>query len=258
MRGPSVVECRSIQKTYPTAEGGFLAVDGFDLTVGEGEFLCLVGPSGCGKTTILKMLAGLLDPTAGEIQFADGAAHRSLVFQEDALFPWMTVAENVAIGLSQSEEDGQGRAAATARFVDTVGLARFANRYPHELSGGMRQRVNLARALVSAPRLLLMDEPFRSLDAQTRLLLQEELLRLWQRTRQEVLFVTHDIEEAILLGDRVVVMSGNPGRIVADLPIDLQRPRDLTGRAHPDLAEMKWTIWKLLKEDARERLSAHA
>ena len=258
MTRPPVLECRSVSKSYDTADGEFLAVDGVDIAVAEGEFLCLVGPSGCGKTTVLKMLADLIEPTSGEIQFADGGVHRSLVFQEDALFPWMTVAENVAIGLSRGTHDAAERAVATGVFVDTVGLTDFADRYPHELSGGMRQRVNLARAMVSQPRLLLMDEPFRSLDAQTRLLLHEELLRLWQLTRQEVVFVTHDIEEAILLGDRVLVMSGNPGRIVADMTIDLDRPRDLTGRAHPDLAELKWTIWKLLKEDAWARLSAHA
>ena len=177
------------------------------------------------------------------------------MFQEHGLYPWMTVRDNVAFGM---EMQGSGRTEsrrAADEFIAKVGLSQFALSHPHELSGGMRQRVNLARALLADPQMLLMDEPFASVDAQTRLVLQEELLRIFTQERREVFFITHDIEEAILLSDRVLVMSGNPGRILEEIPIPLKRPRDLTGRAHNELAEIKWTIWKTISDEVRRSLS---
>ena len=225
----------------------------------EHEFLSIVGPSGCGKTTLLKIIAQLIEPTAGSLRFGhdqqNGRLRGAVVFQEQGLYPWMTVRDNVAFGL---EMQGKGRAEsrqAAEQFIAKVGLARFSLSYPHELSGGMRQRVNLARALLADPQMLLMDEPFGSLDAQTRLVLQEELLRIFTRERREVIFITHDIEEAILLSDRVLVMSGNPGRILEEVRLPLERPRDLTGRAHPELAEIKWSIWKTISDEVRRSLS---
>ena len=235
-----------------------MALQDVTFDVKKHEFLSIVGPSGCGKTTLLKIIAELIEPTGGILRFGrhqNGRLRGAVVFQEHGLYPWMTVRDNVAFGM---EMQGSGRAEsrqAADHFIAKVGLSQFALSHPHELSGGMRQRVNLARALLADPQMLLMDEPFGSLDAQTRLVLQEELLRIFTRERREVIFITHDIEEAILLSDRVLVMSGNPGRILEEIPIPLKRPRDLTGRAHGELAEIKWTIWKTISDEVRRSLS---
>ena len=235
-----------------------MALQDVTFDVNKHEFLSIVGPSGCGKTTLLKIIAELTEPTGGTLRFGrhqNGRLRGAVVFQEHGLYPWMTVRDNVAFGM---EMQGSGRTEsrqAADQFIAKVGLSQFALSHPHELSGGMRQRVNLARALLADPQMLLMDEPFGSLDAQTRLVLQEELLRIFTHERREVLFITHDIEEAILLSDRVLVMSGNPGRILEEIPIPLKRPRDLTGRAHSELAEIKWTIWKTISDEVRRSLS---
>jgi len=235
-----------------------VALQDVTFDVNKHEFLSIVGPSGCGKTTLLKIIAELTEPTGGTLRFGrhqNGRLRGAVVFQEHGLYPWMTVRDNVAFGM---EMQGSGRTEsrqAADQFIAKVGLSQFALSHPHELSGGMRQRVNLARALLADPQMLLMDEPFGSLDAQTRLVLQEELLRIFTHERREVLFITHDIEEAILLSDRVLVMSGNPGRILEEIPIPLKRPRDLTGRAHSELAEIKWTIWKTISDEVRRSLS---
>ncbi len=251
-------ECQHLHKIYRTRNGPIPALEDVSFRVEDQEFLCIVGPSGCGKTTLLKLIAGLLEPTSGQITFdgqpADGRPRCALVFQEHGLFPWMTVLDNAAFGLEMRGVDRQERHDRAQAFISRVGLGPFANCYPHELSVGMRQRVAIARAFVCDPQMLLMDEPFGSLDAQTRLVLQEELLRIWKEYRKQVVYVTHDIEEAILLGDRVLVMTGRPGGIREDITIPLARPRDLRAGEQHDVAEIKWHIWEILKDEVRKSL----
>ena len=227
---PPAVEVRGLSHRYERGgrhSDALLALDGVDLSVGEGEFVSLVGPSGCGKSTLLRAVAGLLAPTDGALQVLDGdpleaqRAHAfGLVSQDAGLLPWRSVEGNVRLSLELT-----GRQADVPALLERVGIARFARYRPHELSGGMRQRVALARALAHGPRLLLMDEPFGALDELSREAMRLELLRIWERDRISVLFVTHSIREAVLLSDRVVVMSGSPGRIRDDVAIDLDRPR---------------------------------
>ena len=251
-------DCQQVSKAYRTRNGAIVALDDVTFHVGEREFVCIVGPSGCGKTTLLKIIAGLLEPTSGQLIFSSptpaGRPRSAMVFQDHGLYPWMTVLDNVAFGLKmQGVERGERNERALA-FIARVGLARFANNYPHELSVGMGQRVGIARAFVAGPQMLLMDDPFGSLDAQTKLVLEEELLRIWREHQKLVVYVTHDIEEAVLLGDRVLVMTGRPGRIREDIPIPFRRPRDLSTREQADVAEIKWHIWRTLKEEVRESL----
>lgn len=202
--------------------GAVPALAEVNLTVRRGEFVCLVGPSGCGKTSLLRILAGLATPTAGVAQVAGRVA---MVFQGQSLFPWLTAVENVAYGLQIAGVPRAERQARAMEQLQRVGLERFARAYPRALSGGMQQRVNIARALAVEPDVLLMDEPFGSLDEQTRILMQEQLVTLWQGSGATALFVTHSVDEAVAMGDRVCVMSARPGRIILDLPIDLPRPR---------------------------------
>jgi len=255
---PTGFECQHLCKAYQTRNGVVPALEDVTFGVGEQEFICIVGPSGCGKTTLLKLIAGLLEPTSGRIIFAveppDGRLRSALVFQEHGLFPWMSVLDNVAFGLEMQGVRRLERRRRARAFIEQVGLASFANSYPHELSVGMSQRVGIARAFVADAPILLMDEPFGSLDAQTKLVLREELLRLWKDDQKLVVYVTHDIEEAVLLGDRVLVMTGRPGSIREDIPIPLGRPRDLSAREQPEVTEIKWHIWKMLKEEVRKSL----
>lgn len=250
---------QELTKTYSTRTGPILALDHVSTQIGAHEFVCLVGPSGCGKSTLLRLVADLEQPSSGRIRFGaapiGGNIHAAMVFQEHGLFPWMTVLANMAFGLEMQGVARRPREERAREMLETLGLDGFADRYPHELSGGMRQRVGIARAWLSDAHMLLMDEPFGALDAQTRLLLQEELLRLWKAQRKTVLYVTHDIEEAILLGDRVLVMSGRPGRILEDISIPLERPRRLLGAGSSDteatVTELRWHIWSKLKAEAR-------
>jgi NitT/TauT family transport system ATP-binding protein len=217
-----------------------------------------VGPSGCGKTTLLRLVAGLIEPTRGTIEFGatttNGAIRTAMVFQEHGLFPWMSVVDNVAFGLERERLARESRRARAREFIERVGLARFADSYPHELSVGMRQRVGIARAFVANPQILLMDEPFGSLDAQTKLVLQEELLRLWTVRQKAVVYVTHDIEEAVLLGDRILVMSGRPGRVREEIHVPISRPRDLLDRDRPAVQDIRRHVWGLLESDVRHSL----
>ena len=229
---------------YALAGGALLALDGIDLVVRPGEFVSLVGPSGCGKSTLLRLASGLLRPQQGAVRTlgvapeAAAAAHAiGLVTQQPGLLPWRTVAANVALPL-QLAGDGRRAAARVGELLARVGMSSFARAYPHELSGGMLQRVALARALAHRPRLLLMDEPFGALDELAREELRRELLRIWERERVSVLFVTHAVREAVLLSDRVVVLSARPGRVVADIAIDLPRPRDDAIEATPAFAQL--------------------
>jgi NitT/TauT family transport system ATP-binding protein len=250
--------CQDLYKEYQSRNNVIPALENVSFRVREQEFVCIVGPSGCGKTTLLKLIAGLLEPSSGRIVFGSELPYdqprSALVFQEHGLFPWMSVLDNVAFGL---EMQGVGRLERRDRaraFIEKVGLAPFAHSYPHELSVGMRQRVGIARAFVADPQILLMDEPFSSLDAQTRLVLQEELLRIWRDHKKLVVYVTHDIEEAVLLGDRVLVMTGRPGSIREEIPIPLPRPRALSAREQPEVMEIKWHIWKMLEDEVRKTL----
>ncbi len=245
-----------IRMVYQGSAGPVHALDPISFRMEAGEFVCLVGPSGCGKSTLLKILAGLIRPSGGEVRFdgEEGPLSNALVFQEHSLFPWMTVQENVAFGL---EMQGVGRAERNRRALDflrQVGLSAFGKHFPHELSVGMSQRAAIARAVLSDPQLLLMDEPFSALDAQSRLVLQEELLHIWKMHRKTVLFVTHDIGEAVLLGDRVMVMSGRPGRIQMDIQIPLGRPRDLHDLDQPEVRQIEWRIWKAIEGEVRQNL----
>lgn len=250
--------CHHVSKVYPSRNGGIPALEDVSFSVDEAEFVCIVGPSGCGKSTLLKLLAGLIEPTSGELHFTDepaaGGLRNALVFQEHGLFPWMTVLDNVAFGLEMQGIARKERCAGALEILEQVGIAGFARHFPHELSVGMRQRAAIARALLADPPLLLMDEPFSALDAQSRLVLQEELLRIWRSHQKMVVFVTHDIEEAALLGDRVLVMTGRPGRIQREFRVPLGRPRDLHDRDQPEFRELKWSIWKVIEQEVRRGL----
>jgi NitT/TauT family transport system ATP-binding protein len=250
-------ECRDVSVRFDGRNGGLAALEDVSFAVDDGEFVCVVGPSGCGKTTLLKVIAGLLRPDAGEVAFAGpaGRPRNALVFQEHGVFPWMSVLDNVAFGLEMQGVGRRERRERALAFIESVGLGAFAGSWPHELSVGMRQRVGIARAFVSDVDLLLLDEPFGSLDAQTRRVLQEDLLRLWRDHRKLVVFVTHDIEEAILLGDRVLVMSGRPGRVLEDIPIPLVRPRGTGAREESAAREIRWHIWRRLEGDVRRDLA---
>jgi NitT/TauT family transport system ATP-binding protein len=225
-----------------------VAIEKMDLDIPEGQFVTIVGPSGCGKSTFAKIVNGLLPATHGTVEVrkaANGRDH-SMVFQDSSLFPWYSVLSNVAYGLvcqGVSKKEAQERAMPLIRLV---GLDGFEQKYPYQLSGGMQQRANLARALTVDPELLIMDEPFAALDAQTRELMQAELLRIWNASNKTVLFITHQIDEAIFLSDRVVVMSARPGRIIADIAIDLPRPRELRVKRTPEFVAYEEKIWNLI------------
>lgn len=232
-----------------------LALNGVDLEVRPNEFLCVIGPSGCGKTTLLRIAASLTDIDEGTVQ-VDGEAvtrpgpERSMVFQQFGLFPWKTVLENVKFPLLVRNMDKQAATDTAKRHLATVGLDRFLESHPHQLSGGMQQRVGLARALATDPEILLMDEPFGAIDAQTREYMQEELLRLWSESKKTVIFITHDIDEAVLMADRIVVLTRGPGQVRATVDVDLPRPRwDYDVRGHPRFAEVRRDLWAMLRQD---------
>jgi len=249
----------SISMVYSQRGRRFVALRDISLDIEAGEFISLVGASGCGKTTLLRVVDGLVAPTHGEV-LVDGARvtrpgpDRGFVFQQDALFPWRTVLNNIIFGL---EVQGRAKHEALVRadaLVRLVGLGGFEHHYPHELSGGMRQRANLARALTIDPDILLMDEPFAALDAQTREIMQAELLRIWRSDRKTVMFVTHQIDEAVYLADRVVVMTSRPGQIKAVLDVDIPRPRDLSVKRTPRFLELVDAIWKMIEEEVKAAL----
>ena len=233
-------------------EDGTSALDEISLEIPEGQFAAVLGPSGCGKTTLLRILAGLEEPTSGRVEITAGNGRRdrmALVFQEQSIFPWMRVRENVAVGLQGL---GLDRASARAKIdeqIDLVGLHGFADAYPHQLSGGMKQRVAIARAFASERSVLLMDEPFAALDEQTKIGLHGELLRIWERTRKTVVFITHGIEESVVLADCVYVMTARPGRIHARVDLPFARPRDVIAlRGDPAFGRLVVEIWGLLRE----------
>jgi NitT/TauT family transport system ATP-binding protein len=234
-----------------------IVLDGISLTVAAGEFVCIVGPSGCGKTTFLRIIGGLEMADEGGIAIDGQAvrrpgADRGFVFQADSLLPWRRVLGNARIGLEINGRNDPKELSLTSKLVDLVGLKGFETYFPRQLSGGMRQRVNLARALTIDPQVLLMDEPFSGLDAQTREIMQTELLRIWSEGRKTVLFITHQIDEAVYLADRVVVFGRRPGRVQDIVEIDLPRPRELSIKRDPRFAPLVDRIWKRIENDVRE------
>jgi ABC-type nitrate/sulfonate/bicarbonate transport system ATPase subunit len=249
------IELRGVWKEFTKGDRSVLAVEGVDLAVRPNEFTVLLGPSGCGKSTLLNLVAGFELPTRGEL-VANGrpvtapGPERAVVFQEPALFPWLSVYENVVFGpKTQGRAPAEYRARAE-KILEQVGLAGFGAHFPAELSGGMKQRVGIARVLVMEPEVLLMDEPFGSLDAQTRTLMQELLLGVWERHHQTVLFITHDIEEALLLADTVCVMTARPGRIKNRIAVRLPRPRPIEVTTSPEFNELKRELLALIREES--------
>jgi NitT/TauT family transport system ATP-binding protein len=250
--------CRDIGLDYRARNGTVTALEGVTFQQRDEEFICIVGPSGCGKTTLLKIVAGLLRPSRGDVVFDRPRNGKrplnSLVFQEHGVFPWMSVLDNAAFGLELQGVSKRERRERARAFLEPFGLGGFAASYPHQLSVGMRQRVGIARAFLADPYMLLMDEPFGSLDAMTKRVLQKELLRIWGEHKKLVLYVTHDIDEAVLLGDRVLVMTGRPGRIRADIPVPLRRPREMGDRDLAEIVVIKERIWRILEEEVRRGL----
>ncbi|NMC11105.1 MAG: ABC transporter ATP-binding protein [Methanothrix sp.] len=229
----ALLEIKGLNKLFSSDGKEMEALHNINLSIEENEFVCFIGPSGCGKTTLLRIIAGLEEPSSGTVTLAGDpikgpGPERGMVFQEYSLFPWRTVLDNVVFGLELKGVPAAERQAKGRQYLKMVGLERFEARYPHELSGGMKQRVAIARALVNDPRAILMDEPFGALDAQTRNIMQSELLRIWEEKRKTVVFVTHSVDEAIYLADRIVIMSARPGRIKDIIEIHLPRPRNRT------------------------------
>ena len=251
-RRGAAIEIEALRKVYAGAQSETVAIDRVDLRIEAGEFVCIVGPSGCGKSTLLRILAGLETQTEGAIKVAsDGwAVQNAMVFQDSGLFPWMTVEANVGFGLMTR---GVARSEIDARVdgaLKLVGLTKFRRHYPHQLSGGMRQRGAIARAFVTDPAMLLMDEPFAALDAQNRAILQDELVRMWEETGKTVVYITHSIEEALMLGDRTVIMTAHPGRIKKIVDVPFARPRniiELSGT--PEFGALKVEIWRVLEDE---------
>jgi NitT/TauT family transport system ATP-binding protein len=253
---------RDLVKEFESSGSSTVAIDGISLDVEDGEFVCLVGPSGCGKTTLLRIVAGLEQCSSGtlHVERSQGSARplNAMVFQESSLFPWLTVMDNAAFGLEMRGLPRAEREALTRPILDMVGLTGFFKHYPHQLSGGMRQRVSLARAFANDSEILLMDEPFAALDAQNKLILQEELLRIWETHRKTVLFITHSIDEAIALGDRVVVMGASPGRIMEEMRVEFPRPRAIAElKAQPKFGAMELHIWRTLESEVRKARQVH-
>jgi ABC-type nitrate/sulfonate/bicarbonate transport system ATPase subunit len=256
MSGPTLL-VDGVARVFPNRRGGAptVALQPIDLTVAENDFITLLGPSGCGKSTLLRIVAGLDQPSAGRVLLAGRAvtgpgADRGMVFQSYTLFPWLTVADNIAFGLRERGVPRSERLDIVAAYVAKVGLSGFEGHYPKQLSGGMQQRTAIARALANDPEILLLDEPFGALDNQTRALMQELLLGIWERERKTVLFVTHDIEEAIFLASRVVVMTARPGRIKAEVAVDLPHPRHYTMKTSPDFSALKARLTEEIRVEA--------
>ena len=233
---------------------GFTAIDQVTLDIGAGEFFVIVGPSGCGKTTLLRILAGLEQPSEGSftVKTTPGSKRpeNAMVFQGDSLFPWMTVWDNAAYGLRMRRASAAHIKEVVGHYLDRTGLTRFAKSYPHQLSGGMRQRVSIARAFANDPEILLMDEPFSALDAQNKLLLQEELLRIWEEHKKTVVFITHSVDEAVILGDRIMVMTAHPGRVKSLVKVPLPRPRSVMELQRDAVfGNLVHEIWSKLRDE---------
>lgn len=247
------ISVRNLNKFFHTNSGLVTALDNISLSIGNGEFFCIVGPSGCGKTTLLRILAGLDDHSSGNIFIKKTHENRpinSMVFQEQSIFPWMTVIDNVSYGLRMRNIPKKERYEIAEHYIEMIGLSKFTHAYPSQLSGGMKQRVSVARAFANDPEILLMDEPFGALDEQNRILLQQELLRIWEESRKTTVFITHSIDEALCLGDRVMVMTANPGKVKTIINIDLPRPRNISDiRTSLQYNQLFQSIWLILRDE---------
>jgi len=254
----SKIEARQVRRVFATKAGEIEALGPLDMSVAEGEFVCIVGPSGCGKSTLLRVIGGLINPTVGQVQIAHaGPASKavSIVFQDYSIYPWKTVEGNIRLGLDIAKMSRAETNARVERWLMRMGLQKFRKAYPDTLSGGMRQRVSLARALVTEPEVLLMDEPFAALDAQMRAVMQEELLAICQADQRTVVFVTHGLDEAILLADRVFVMSARPGKLIGTYDVPFPRPRTPDLRGTEEFAHLENEIWDLLRTEVNRDLT---
>jgi NitT/TauT family transport system ATP-binding protein len=251
------IEANDLTKVYPSRNGPMCALRDFSLRVEEGEFVCIVGPSGCGKSTFLRILGGLITPSSGRVELFprdEKTPLQNIVFQEYAIFPWKTVLDNVAFGLEMRGVSRTERREIARDWVKKVGLAKFADAYPHQLSGGMKQRVSIARAFANDPEILLMDEPLGALDAQTRAILQGELVRLWEDSRKTVVYITHSIEESVLLGDRIVLMTAHPGTYKTEFAVPFARPRSFALTSAPEFARLSYAIWQELEVEVKRTM----
>lgn len=253
----SMISVEQVSKSF----GSFKALDGVDLKVRKGEFLVLLGASGCGKSTMLNLIAGFEEATSGRVVVngrvvTDVDPHCGMVFQQYALFPWLSVLENVAFGLKMKGLDLKERTKIAMRYIEMVGLKDFVNAYPKALSGGMRQRVSIARVLANDPDVILLDEPFAALDAMTRQVLQEELLQIYEKSGKTIVFITHSIDEALMLSTRMIIMSARPGRIVCDIDNDLPMPRDAAVQLTPRFNELKSQIWSIVQSEVLRSMEA--
>jgi NitT/TauT family transport system ATP-binding protein len=247
----TAIRIRDLRKTF----GQLIAIDGVSVEIAHGEFFMIVGPSGCGKTTLLHILAGLDSVTSGTIEIETPNSQRpvnSMIFQGDSIFPWMTVWDNAAYGLKMRRVSPSLIKDVVGHYLARTGLTRFAKYYPHQLSGGMRQRASIARAFANDPEILLMDEPFSALDAQNKLLLQEELLRIWEEHKKTVVFITHSVDEAVFLGDRIMVMTAQPGKVKTFVAVPLPRPRNIMElQKSPEYGALIAHIWSSLREEVQ-------
>ena len=252
-KGQPFLEIKNVAKTYGSVRGDVPALSDINLAIRSCEFISSLGPSGCGKTTLLRILAGLETVTAGVIEIETPTSSRpasSMIFQGDSIFPWMTVWDNAAYGLKMRRVPSSTVKEVVGHYLARTGLTRFAKYYPHQLSGGMRQRVSIARAFANDPEILLMDEPFSALDAQNKLLLQEELLHIWEEHKKTVVFITHSVDEAVFLGDRIMVMTAQPGKVKTFVPVPLARPRNIMElQKMPQYGELIAHIWSSLREE---------
>ena len=255
------ISLKNIGKEFVSRTGHTVALQDINLNIFAGEFFCIVGPSGCGKTTLLRILAGLENASSGVIDLKRTDANRplnSMVFQEQSVFPWMSVRDNVAYGLRLRGVPKQVRNALANQYIDMIGLSKFADAYPHQLSGGMKQRVSVARAFANDPEILLMDEPFGALDEQNRIILQQELIRIWEESKKTTVFITHSIDEALCLGDRILLLSANPGSVKEIIPVDIERPRDIASmRTTLHYNTLYRRIWESLREEVLKRSENH-
>lgn len=248
------VKIDNVRKVFNTRNGEMVALNGVSLDIHNNEFICVVGPSGCGKSTLLNIIAGLTEPTSGKV-YCDGkevtgtGTERGVVFQQYALFPWLTVKKNVMFALEMRSVKGKEAEEEALKYLAMVDLVKFADHYPKELSGGMKQRVAIARAYAANPEVLLMDEPFGALDAQTRTQLQTELLETWEREKKTCFFITHDVEEAIILAQRVIIMSARPGRIKDIVDVNIPYPRTQETKLTPEFNELKNHIWSQVYQE---------
>lgn len=248
----NIISIQNLSKRFNSKENITVdALKNINLDVEENDFICIVGPSGCGKSTLLRIIAGLEDATEGKINYKgkellEPTSEIGMVFQNYSLLPWRTVIDNISLGLEFKREDKRTRLEVASKYLEIINMQKFANAYPYELSGGMQQRVAIARALANDPQVLLMDEPFGALDAHTRIILQKELLRIWEQNKKTVLFVTHSVDEAVYLSDKIVIMSSNPGEIKEIVNIDMERPRD---RGDIEYATITSRILKMLESN---------